>query len=153
MAFIKNIENNNIINLTKCSIDSFPIDKNRKIFKIDKTSKIIRICFLDTETTGIDTKKDEIIEIALKVIEFNKTTGEYIKAISMYESFNEPDKEITNEVTQITCITFDMVKGKKINWDKVGEILSYSQIVLAHNAKFDRQMIEKYFNTFSSSHS
>ena len=42
---------------------------------------LIRICFVDLETTGTHKKNDFIIEIALKVIQINKHSGEQLKAI------------------------------------------------------------------------
>ena len=38
----------------------------------------INICFLDLETTGLNTEKDKIIEIALKVVKIDKTDGNII---------------------------------------------------------------------------
>ena len=40
--------------------------------------------------------------------------------------------------------TNEIVKGKSIDWTLVERLLSYSQLIVAHNAWFDRNMLEKY---------
>ena len=49
----------------------------------------ISIAFLDTETTGVNRANDKIIELALKVVKFEKSTGKIISIDQAYESFNE----------------------------------------------------------------
>ena len=148
MSFIKNIEENNTIVLEKCTIDSFPVDSTIELKKINKNDDVIRIAFLDVETTGLDLETNEIIEIAIKLVEFNKSTGTLLNVIKKYESFNQPKEQINDEITKLTGITNEIVKDKSINWDKVGDILSYSQLIVAHNSKFDRPVLEKYFKTY-----
>ena len=69
MSFSKKIINENqTINLQEYSgedlkCESFDIGD---ISLLDSTSDKIRICFVDTETTGVHKEKDHIIEIALK---------------------------------------------------------------------------------------
>ena len=42
-----------------------------------------------------------------------------------------------------------MVKNHKVNWQKVKDIINASEIIVAHNSKFDRSFIEKYISTKS----
>ncbi|MBT4761404.1 MAG: hypothetical protein HOO06_06870 [Bdellovibrionaceae bacterium] len=109
-----------------------------------KMNPDIGVCsILDTETTGLDYKKDEIIEIAIRKWLYHKKDHYLIKPIEVYSSLNEPIKnEISGFITKITGITNEDVKGKKIDWDVVSKLISESDFVLAHNAGFDRPMIE-----------
>ena len=105
---------------------------------LGKDSDKIRICVIDLETTGLSHDDDEIIEIAMKLIEVDKESGNYVTAVKKYESYNQPKKRITEEITALTGITNEDVKGKEIDWKLVERLFSYSQLVVAHNAWFDR---------------
>lgn len=91
----------------------------------------------DTETTGLDCKTNEIIEIgAVKI-----SKG---KIISTFSTFVHPDKDIPAEITEITHITNDMVKdAPKINY-----ILPdfykycYGCVLVAQNISFDMGFID-----------
>jgi DNA polymerase-3 subunit epsilon len=98
---------------------------------------------LDTETTGLDHAKDEIIEIAIRKWIYHKKEHYLIKPVEEYSALNEPQRnEISEAITELTGITKDDVKGKKINWEIVSKMIGESDFVLAHNAGFDRPMIE-----------
>jgi DNA polymerase-3 subunit epsilon len=98
---------------------------------------------LDTETTGLDHLKDEIIEIAIRKWIYHKREHYLIKPVEEYSELNEPVRNVISEaITELTGITKEDVKGKKINWEIVSTLISESDFVLAHNAGFDRPMIE-----------
>jgi DNA polymerase-3 subunit epsilon len=110
---------------------------------VEKTADMGFCTILDTETTGLDFENDEIIEIALRKWIYHKKEHYLIKPVEEYSALNEPVKnEISEAITEITGITKEDVKGKKIDWSIVSTIISESDFVLAHNAGFDRPMIE-----------
>ena len=102
------------------------------------------ITFLDTETTGIDRHNDKIIEIAMKTVSFDKTSFKIVSIDNKYESFNDPEVKISEEITYLTGIDNKMVEGQFINWDKVDQIFKTSDLVIAHNASFDRAFVDKF---------
>jgi DNA polymerase-3 subunit epsilon len=121
--------------------------KNLPIELFDKEIEMnpdLGICsILDTETTGLDHKSDEIIEIAIRKWIYHKKDHYLVKPIEEYAELNEPIRnEISEVITQLTGITKDDVKGKKIDWSIVSKMISESDFILAHNAAFDRPMIE-----------
>ena len=75
----------------------------------------LNITFLDTETTGTNRLNDEIIEIAIKEIEFEKASGKIVKITNQYESFNEPNQEINDKITKLTGIDNKTVENKSID--------------------------------------
>lgn len=98
---------------------------------------------LDTETTGLDHNKDEIIEIAIRKWIYHKKEHYLIKPVEEYSELNEPKQnEISEAITELTGISKEDVKGKKIDWKIVSKMIGESDFVLAHNAGFDRPMIE-----------
>ena len=104
----------------------------------------ILVCFLDTETTGVNRSSDQIIELAIKVIEFEKKSGKIISIKSEYESFNQPDEAIQEHIKVLTGINDEMVENKKINWKQVDIIIKDVDIIVAHNASFDRAFVDRY---------
>ncbi|MBT4790336.1 MAG: DNA polymerase III subunit epsilon [Halobacteriovoraceae bacterium] len=111
--------------------------------EIEMSSEFGICSILDTETTGLDHKKDEIIEIAIRKWVYHKKDHYLVKPIEEYSQLNEPvNNEISTIITGITGITKEDVKGKKIDWNKVAQLIAESDFILAHNAAFDRPMIE-----------
>ena len=91
----------------------------------------ITIGFLDTETTGLDKLNDEVIELALKIVKFEEGSGKIVSTDHEYESFNDPHKPLDEEITLITGISDEMVKGKSIDWSHVDDILRDTEIILS----------------------
>ncbi len=110
------------------------------------TNKKIGI-FLDTETTGLDSDSDRIIELAIVPFEFD-ADGHIYRLLPEYNSLNDPGKPIPAIVTQLTGITDEMVKGQSINLDTVKKLLSDAVIVIAHSARFDRPFCENLLDEF-----
>jgi DNA polymerase-3 subunit epsilon len=104
----------------------------------------ISIVFLDTETTGVNRANDKIIELALKMATFEKSSGIIVSIDQVYESFNDPGEEISQEITMLTGISNDMVQEQSIDWGMVDTIIKDADIVVAHNASFDRAFVEKH---------
>ena len=103
-----------------------------------------KICILDLETTGLDKANDKIIELAVKLVSVDNKTGDLNAILNQYESFQDPEEHIDEKVSLVNGITNDMVDGHAINWDSVEEILDSADIIVAHNAGFDRAFMDKY---------
>ena len=56
-----------------------------------------------------------------------------------------PNRLIPQAITKLTSITDDMVKGQQINENEVASYLKYVDIIIAHNAQFDRTFFEITF--------
>ena len=143
MSFIKGLNDiDNNIKLQKFEGKNLTVNKPQTLEPLDASSPRMRICFLDLETTGLDKKEDKIIEIAIKCIEITKENGEDVAVIDSYESLQDPGSPIPESSTQINGITDEMVKGKSIDWEYVEDILNKSQLIIAHNAQFDRSFMD-----------
>jgi len=133
MTFINSLLNNgDSINLYK--YDGEGLILNNSLFNENG----LKICFIDLETTGLDKFSNEIIEVAMKLVSVDENTGNIIDVIDEYDSLQEPNSKITKIITEITGITNEMVEGKSIDWNIVNNIVNNSDMMVAHNASFDR---------------
>ena len=98
---------------------------------------------IDTETTGLDTKTDKIIELGFVAFEYDAATGLIYRILHTYDGFEDPGEVLSDTVKQITGITDEMVAGQKLDDDEILHWLKKSDLIIAHNAGFDRQMIER----------
>jgi DNA polymerase III subunit epsilon len=94
---------------------------------------------LDTETTGLDHRKDELIELGM--VKFDYTPdGRIIGVRDTFSAFNEPSEPIPAEITALTGITDEMVAGHRISEAAVNAFVDDAVVVvIAHNSGFDRK--------------
>ena len=103
---------------------------------------------VDFETTGLDTSRDEVIEIGMVKFAYSGR-GEVTAVVDTFSSFNQPTKSIPTEITTLTGITDEMVKGHRIDANAVSGFVSDAEIVIAHNASFDRKFAERGWPVFT----
>nr|WP_245581966.1 3'-5' exonuclease [Phyllobacterium phragmitis] len=99
---------------------------------------------LDTETTGLNHRKDEIIEIGAVAFTFDEAGN----IVGVYSGLQQPDISIPPEITRLTGITDEMVTGQMIDVDQLGSIVEPADLVIAHNAGFDRPFCEAFSAIF-----
>ncbi len=110
----------------------------------------LRVIVLDTETTGLDSKSESIIELAMLSVLVDAATGAPVGPVSIYESFEDPGKPIPPQITEITGIDDSMVQGQRIDDAAVNAMVQHADLVVAHNAGFDRPFVEARFPVFAS---
>lgn len=112
-------------------------------------SRTQRIMVLDTETTGLDPRQESVIELALLSVLVDQTTGLPVGPVTTYEAFEDPGKPIAPAITAITGISDSMVRGQRIDDDRVRQLAEAADLVLAHNAGFDRPFVESRWPVFA----
>jgi DNA polymerase-3 subunit epsilon len=108
-----------------------------------------RVIVLDTETTGLDSKNEKIIELAMLSVLVDSATGLPVGPVTIYESFEDPGKPIPAQITEITGIVDSMVKGLRIDDAAVAALVAQADLIVAHNAGFDRPFVEARFPVFA----
>lgn len=104
--------------------------------------------FLDVETTGLDPVNDEIIQLAM--VRFTYTLdGKICDVSEPFDQLRQPTKPIPPEITLLTGLSDADVLGHQINPTEVANYSVNANIVIAHNAGFDRQFVEKLFPCFA----
>ena len=103
---------------------------------------------LDTETTGLSSQQDRVIELGMLLFEFDPVSGVVHRVVEVFDELEDPGFPIPPEVTAIHHITDDMVQGKRIDDARVERLLRDVQVVVAHNAAFDRPFVEGRWPVF-----
>jgi DNA polymerase-3 subunit epsilon len=110
---------------------------------------VSRVIVLDTETTGLDHSRERVIELALLRVDIDHATGLPVGPVRVYDGLEDPGKPIPPEVVALTGIHDADVKGQQLDSARVAELLDGVDLVIAHNAGFDRPFVEARFKQFA----
>jgi len=105
---------------------------------------------LDTETTGLDVQADDVIELGMVLFEYAPATGRVYRVVDTFDELRDPGRHIPAEITAMTHITDDMVRGRAIDVTAVDGFVARATLIIAHNAAFDRPFVEKQWDVFAT---
>ena len=114
----------------------------------DAAGSLRRGVYLDVETTGLNAN-DKIIELALVSFEYDDA-GSVYRVLERFDEFEDPGSPIPREITDLTGITSADVRGKRIQDERVNALVGSADLVIAHNAAFDRPFVERRLPVFES---
>lgn len=108
-----------------------------------------RVLVLDTETTGLSHPTDRIIELAMLLVEVDTACGLPVGPVACFEGFEDPGMPIPPVAREVTGITDEMVKGHRLDDPQVEAMVAQADLIVAHNAGFDRPFVEARFPCFA----
>jgi DNA polymerase III subunit epsilon len=94
---------------------------------------ISRALLIDTETTGLDPKTDQVIEVAASIFNFEHNAPETIFSSLCFSNTNAAEK-----VNQISVGMLLTAPPAFAVWAHVMKMASLCDIIIAHRAEFDR---------------
>jgi DNA polymerase-3 subunit epsilon len=97
---------------------------------------------VDVETTGLDHAKDEVIELGMVGFTYDED-GRVGDVVGVFSALRQPYSPNPPEITKLTGITDEMVAGKTISVDEVEAFIEPADLLIAHNAGFDRPFCER----------
>lgn len=143
------IESDNHMVLRKVN---FPNPSQIKVSN-QKDCVVYRGVYLDTETTGLSYKDDEVIQICMLPFIYaqDPVTSDctIIGVYPPYVGFKEPSAPLTQEILDLTGITMEMLEGQSLDIEKIETILEKADFIVAHNAAFDRPFTHDISEAFS----
>jgi DNA polymerase III subunit epsilon len=119
----------------------------RAVAEVIRPEFPLRGVILDTETTGLDYRKDEIIEIGAIAFTFDEA-GNIGDVTGLYGGLQQPSIPIPADIIKLTGITEEMVAGQFIDMVALGAIIDPADLIIAHNAGFDRPFCEAFSPIF-----
>lgn len=108
----------------------------RKSIQPDEGTLTRNALFVDVETTGLDPAKDEVVQLAMVPFTFGKD-GLIYEVGEPFNKLRQPLRSIPAEATAVHGITDKMVSGQRINQEEIRSYLDRTDLVIAHNARFD----------------
>ncbi len=111
---------------------------------------IKRAVVVDVEATGLSIENDDVIQLAILPFDYEPEDGRILTIHKdlAFEGLREPAVPISEDACLITGITNGMVAGKTIDCNAVAALVTDADLVIAHNAYFDRPMVEKHWACF-----
>ena len=111
--------------------------------------QIVRVLLLDTETTGLDASKDRIIELALLRVDMGIDSGLPVGEVQVYDGLEDPGRPIPADVVALTGLYDADVKGQNLDEARIHQLLEGVDLIVAHNAGFDRPFVESRLSHFA----
>lgn len=105
--------------------------------------------YVDVETTSLDPRAGDIIELAMVPFTFTDD-GQLSEIFRPFQQLQQPSQAIPATITDLTGIDDAMVAGKAIDLDAVVGLVSAAEICVAHKAAFDRRWLEKLSPVFTT---
>jgi len=124
----------------------------RDYFNAPTGAPTARGLILDVEATGLDRANDQIVELGVLSFEFEPATARILRVIKVLDELEDPGCPIPPAAIAVHGISDEMVKGRRINDDSVRRLAKEASIIIAHNAEYDRAMVERRFDCFADRH-
>lgn len=112
-----------------------------------------QVILFDVETSGLDPKKDKIIELGMLVLRRNDINDKFKLEKEVNSLLKHEDLVISEEITKITGITQQAIDEQGVAPNKVfdeiaGNFLVYQEdtLLVAYNAGFDINFISEFLS-------
>lgn len=111
----------------------------------NQTSTLGFAAIVDVETTGFSHSADAVVELGLLLFSFDRSTGTVVEIVAEYDGLRDPGRPIPPDATAQHGLRWEDVRGHDLDRDQVRAILSRAELIIAHNARFDRGFVVPLF--------
>lgn len=97
---------------------------------------------LDVETTGFEVGEDAIVELAFRRFRYDDD-GRVVRIGRLYQWREDPGRPLPPAVARLTGLSDADLAGRAIDDALATRLLADVDLVVAHNARFDRPFVER----------
>lgn len=101
-----------------------------------------RVAVIDTETTGLNIDKHQIIELCAAIVLVNEQ-GRIVAVQCVMTGLVDPGEPLSHEIAELTGLSNADLTGRSINSGELTELLEYCDGVIGFHVGFDRPFVEK----------
>lgn len=107
---------------------------------------------VDVEATGLSLQDDDVVQLGMLPFSYDAASGKIlcVHKDEAFVSLREPSVPMSTEASLITGISNEDLAGMQIDEAEVARIVSSADLIIAHNASFDRPMVEKLWKCFEA---
>jgi len=107
---------------------------------------------VDVEATGLSLEDDDVVQIGMLPFSYDAASGKILRVHKdrAFVGLREPAVPMSAEASLITGITDEDLAGKQIDEAKVTSLVAGADLIIAHNAAYDRPMVEKLWKCFEA---
>ena len=105
---------------------------------------------IDTETTGMDKVNDKIIEVGMLLVRYHRESGCLLEIVDAYDGLEDPGQPLSQVIQTVTGLTDADLAGQSMDDRAVEKLAMQADLVIAHNAGFDRPFLEKRWPLFKT---
>ncbi len=110
----------------------------------DEGERNTTMVVLDVETTGLDVSIAAVLELGMVKATVTEA-GRILAVVDEFHALQQPASPIPEEITRLTGIDDAAVAGRHILPWEVWAFMQGVDLVVAHNAAFDRPIVERHW--------
>lgn len=114
-----------------------------KYERATRGSNVGRGLFIDTETTGLNPLKHQVVELTATLFSFNKKTGEILNAQEqIYHGFQKLMFQSRHQFIP-GGVSAQSLSQEAISTTRIRRLMQQADFISAHNAPFDKKFVER----------
>lgn len=114
---------------------------HQPLYKATHTDSVL-VAVVDTETTGLD-DHDEPVSVAVVLLDVSGPKGDVIEELGCYYGLREPTTPMNPKALEVHGLSWDKLHGRTLDMHALRKLVDSADLLVAHNAKFDRRMLAK----------
>ena len=98
------------------------------------------VAIIDLESTGLE-ETDEPVSVGALLLEIETKSGDLVREVDSYYGIREPLAAMNPEAHALHALSPEQLRGRYVDVDRLSRIVNSAELLIAHNAKFNRRML------------
>lgn len=107
---------------------------------------------VDVEATGLSVEDDDVVQLGMLPFSYDVASGKILRVHKdqAFVGLREPAGPMSAEASLITGISNEDLAGTQLDESEITQLVAGADLIIAHNAAFDRPMVEKLWKCFEA---